>query len=245
MAKRGPDEMFVLYDGYDIGQEAHELSMVLTAIIESDTHGFGKEWTEAQFTGVKRGVVNYLGMYDDADNSTAEALDEKEGLELPMVLVWAGNVQGRKATGLRPNMSTHARNAGREAMQKTSAQWETSGAVEEGVVLQSLAAESGAGVTSDGSHDHGAAGVRSAVYLQVTELDLGGYDSITVAVQESSNDGAGDAFADIATFTIVTAESFAERIAIAASVEQFTRVTLTLNGTGSVESITLLVAITD
>lgn len=245
MAKRGPDEMFVLVDGYDIGQEAHELSLELVAEIEQDTHGFGKSWTEAQATGVKRGSVDYLGMYDDVDNSTAEALDEHGGLEEVMVLVWAGNTQGRKATGLRINQSSHTRSVSRGALAKAAAHYEATGDVEEGVVLQSLAAESGAGVTSDGSHDHGAAGTRSAVYLEVTELALGGYDSITVKVQESSDNGGGDAFADVATFTAVTAESFAERIAIAASVERYTRVTLTLNGTGSSESITLLVAITD
>ena len=60
-----------------------------------------------------------------------------------------------------------------------------------------------------GSHNHGAAATRSAVYLEVTELALGGYDSITVKVQESDDNGSSDAWADIATFTNITAESFA------------------------------------
>ena len=79
----------------------------------------------------------------------------------------------------------------------------------------------------------------------MTELTLGGYTSITVTVQESSDNGGSDAFADVVAFTAVTAESFSERKAIAATVERYTRVILTLNGAGSSESITLLVAITD
>ena len=29
MAKRGPDEIFLLVDGYDLGQDSHELELTL------------------------------------------------------------------------------------------------------------------------------------------------------------------------------------------------------------------------
>lgn len=244
MAKRGPDEIFLLVDGYDLGQDSHELELTIEALTEELTP-FGVAWQEHGYIGVRRGHVSQLATYDDADNRSAEALDSQEGTEQIIVIAWAGNVQGRRASGLRGAHMTHLRTAARGSHQKAGAEWETSADVEEGLILQSLAAESGAGATSDGSHNHGSPGTRSAVYLHVTELTLGGYTSITVTVQESSDNGGSDAFADVVAFTAVTAESFSERKAIAATVERYTRVILTLNGAGSSESITLLVAITD
>lgn len=245
MAKRGPDEVFLLVGGYDLGQDSHSLTLSKSAELE-ETTTFGDTFTENTFTGVKRGQVTQEGFYDDTDNRTSEALSSNSGTSRVIVVGFSGNAQGRACAGLAGGMqSTFGRGASRNEITKVSATFESNGEIEEGVILQSLAAESGAGATSDGSHDHGAAGTRSAAYLQVTELTLGGYTSITVKVQESSDDGSGDAWADIATFTAITAESTAERIAIAASVERYTRVTLTLNGSGSSESITMLVAITD
>ena len=245
MGKRGPDELFVLVDGYDIGQDCHELTVETSSLIEQDTHGKGVAWTEASWVGINRGFVDYLGMYDDADNRTSEALDEHGGLDEAMCVIWGGNVQGRKAMGLKVLQSSHNRAVSRTELAKASAHYESSGAIEEGIVLSSLNAESADGETDDGSHDFGAAGTRSAAYLQVTELDLGGYDSVTVAIQESSDDGAGDAWVDVATFTTVTAESVGERIAIAATVERYVRAELTWVGSGSSESVTMSVVITD
>jgi hypothetical protein len=245
MAKRGPDEAFLLVGGYDLGQDSHSLNYSKTATLE-ETTAFGDTFVENSYVGIVRGTVTQEGYYDDADNRSSEALAAKSGTSRAMVVALAGNAQGRLCAGISGAMqSTFGRGANRNELTKVSATFESNGAIEEGVILQSLAAESGAGATSDGSYDHGAAATRSAAYLQVTELALGGYTSITVKVQESSDDGAGDAWADIATFTVVTAESVGERIAIATSVERYTRVTLTLNGSGSSESITMLVAITD
>ena len=245
MAKRGPDEVFLLVGGYDLGQDSHSLNFDRSAITE-ETTTFGDTFVENTYIGVKRGQITQEGYYDDADNRTSEIFSGNGGTSRVIVAGFSGNAQGRLCAGLAGGMqSTFGRGASRNELTKVSATFESNGEIEEGVILQSLAAESGAGATSDGSHDHSAAGTRSAAYLQVTELTLGGYTSITVKVQESSDNGSGDAWADIVTFTAVTAESVGERIAIAASVERYTRVTLTLNGSGSSESITLLVAITD
>jgi hypothetical protein len=245
MAKRGPDEVFLLVGGYDLGQDSHSLTFDKSALTE-ETTTFGDAWAENTYIGVKRGQVTQEGYYDDADNRTSEILSSNGGTSRVLTGTFSGNAQGRAAFGMAGAMqATFGRAPSRTEITKVNATFESNGEIEEGVILQSLAAESGAGATSDGSHDHGSAGTRSAAYLQVTELTLGGYTSITVKVQESSDNGSGDAWADIATFTAVTAESFAERVAIAASVERYTRVTLTLNGSGSGESITLLVAITD
>ena len=116
MAKRGPDEAFVLVDGYDIGQRAHELSVTIESEVENQTHGFGVEWEESEATGVSRGMVDYSGVYDDADNLTAEALDEHAGLEEALVVAFGGNSQGSKAFGCLVNQSSHTRSAGRGAI---------------------------------------------------------------------------------------------------------------------------------
>lgn len=245
MAKRGPDEVFLLVGGYDLGVSSFNLNFEKSALLE-ETTTFGDAFVENSAVGISRGVLTQEAYYDDADNSTSEALVGNEGVSRVLVVGMAGNAQGRKATGWAGAMEANAnRGVSRSELTKVNATFESDGEIEEGVIIQSLAAQAGDGATTDGSHDHGSAGTRSAAYLEVTELALGGYTSLTVKVQESSDDGSGDAFADKVTFTNITADTTAERIAIGASVEQYTRVTLTWNGSGSDESVTLLVAITD
>lgn len=244
MAKRGPSEVLLLVGGYDIGVLAHSLDINKSIIIEETTN-FGVGSAEAASVGVSRSDIALTAYFDDADNKTSEALVGNEGTERVLVAGVSGNTQGRAMVGWKgATQMNSARTASRSELTKIATGFESSGDIEEGVIIQKLVADSGAGVTSDGSFDHGASGSRLAAYLQVTELTLGGYTSITVKVQESSDDGNTDAFADKVTFTNITADTTAERIVIGSTVERFTRVTLTLNGTGSGESITLLVAIT-
>ncbi len=243
MAKRGPDEALLLIGGYDLGGQSMAMPFSKEQQIE-ETTVFGLTFDTWGDVGVGSGEISLEGFYDDADNASSEALSSNLGTSRIGVYGVAGNVQGQAVSGVNVIEASFARGAARGELQKVAAVFPTTGDIEEGVIIQPLIAESGSGVTSVGSHDFGASGTRLAGYLEVTELTLGGYTSITVKIQESSDDGAGDAFADKVTFTNITAESIGERIAIGVSVERHVRVTLTLNGSGSGESITLLVAIT-
>jgi hypothetical protein len=93
----------------------------------------------------------------------------------------------------------------------------------------------------EASLDGGAATAFGAqAYLHVFDLDG---DDVTVAIQSSSDNGAGDAFADIAalTFTEVTASPVAERVQTArdASIERYLRVATT----GTFDSVSFAVMV--
>ena len=101
---------------------------------------------------------------------------------------------------------------------------------------------------SDGSLDNaGASSEGGRVYIQATALTLGGYTNMQIKLQESSDDGVGDAWADVtgATSTAITTVPASEVLTIAAgtTIERYTRALLVLNGSGSGESITALVAL--
>lgn len=83
------------------------------------------------------------------------------------------------------------------------------------------------------SHDNGAATANGgAAFLQVFDYD--GITSVDVKIQHSTNDSI---WADLATFTQVTADRACERLLVAAgtTVHRYTRAVVTIAGVGSVE----------
>jgi len=79
--------------------------------------------------------------------------------------------------------------------------------------------------TEDGNHtsidDGSASAAGLAAYLQVFEC--GGDDALVVKIQESSDDGAGDAWADLITFTTANGIT-TERKTVSGAVERYLRV---------------------
>lgn len=241
MAKFGPDDLGLLIDGYDLAQDSIDATIESEALLEQ-TNGWGDSWVEWSATGVRQGSFAWNGFFDDTAGLAVEALVGNEGAA-GVACVLLGTAQGNGFVGLSGLKASQARAAARDQLQKISLNIQGA-IVEDGDIIESLGAESGDGVTGDGSLDNAASSADGgAGYLQVKSLTLGGYTSVTVKIQESSDDGAGDAFADVVTFTAVTAAEIAERVAVATgtTVERYLRVTLTWNGAGSSESITLMV----
>ena len=242
MPKYGQDDVFLLIDGYDISGDTFELSAEIEALLEQ-TDGFGDACEEQSSVGVKQASVSHRSFYDDAVAATAAALVGKLG---PRVFCAGieGNTQGRKVIsshGIVQRQS--ARGAARGELHKISATYEGA-KMEDATIIQSLEAESGGGVTPDGVHLFGtAAATGGTAYLQVTDLTLGGYTSITVKLEHSPDDAPPRVWADLAIFTAVVAAPFAQGIEIAGSIDDNVRAFLTLNGAGSGESITLFAAL--
>ncbi len=241
MAKYGPDDLYCLIGGYELSGDIIQISAGRSGLIEN-INGLGDTWVERGAVGVKDSEAAIQGFYDDAANGTNDALVEAQGTAPVFVFGLGGNAQGKDFVGMAGAMVQNvARNSARGELQKISAAFQGNGASEDGEVIQSLSAESGAGATSDGSEDNAASSAGGgAIYLEVTALTLGGYTSITVTVEDSANDST---WATLGTFTAVTAAPFAERVAISGTIDRYVRATLTLNGAGSGESITLLVGL--
>lgn len=116
-----------------------------------------------------------------------------------------------------------------DAPNKVSASFESTTGLELTKVLVPLGAIT---TTTDGTtHDGAAASANGGVgFLQIT--DYTGLTSVTVKIQHSTDDSI---WADLATFTAVTAANASERIEVAAgtTVHRYTRAVVTCAGAGS------------
>ena len=186
-----------------------------------------------QALGKKMYSVEVEGWYDDAAGSVQEALE----LVGEQVLVYAafGNVRGRRCIGatlLRRPVDTQPREGDFHRMQASY----VSNEYEPGVLVQPL------GDVSDGeiltAYDNGgaASNLGGSAYLTVPSATMGGFTSVTVKLQHSSG---GVTFADLITFSNITAGPATERMALGATatVNRYLRAQVDFNGTGANESI--------
>lgn len=245
MGKYGSDQVALLIAGRDVSGNSTELAVKKSLVDPEETTGFGDSWEEREVVGVQQFSIEHSGIFDDALNDIIDQMIGSEGVELDFMVLLAGNVQGRRAVCCEKAVEgSSARNMARGELHKVAASYQGSGILDEATLLQSLSAEAGAGATSDGSLNNESGTTDGGrAYLQATALTLGGYDSVTVKIQESSDDGT-DPWSDVITFANIAAIPFADLKTIVASttVEQWLRVTLTWNGAGSGESVTLAVA---
>lgn len=249
MAKYGQGSVFLLVDGYNISGDTFEMEKIKEAAVEQ-TDGFGDTWVERTATGIKSGGITHRCFYDDAALATNAALVAGVGVSRVLLAGLEGNVQGRKCVGFEGAMQTKfVRNPVRGELHKCSAEYLNNGDIDEPKIIQVLAAQGSTGTGSSGSLDNAAGSSNGGVaYLEVTGLTLGGYTSVTVVLQQSSDNGGADPFSALVTFTNVVGSTpgstWAQRIEVApaTTVERYLRASITFNGAGSGQSITYTVA---
>ena len=248
MAKYGPGDVLILVDGYNLGIDLFEAPLETSALLEA-SHTFGDIWTEMADVGVKSGTLSVRGFYEDTDNRSNETLvDGLTTQDRVVVALLEGNVQGQTAICFKSTQQSVSRNPGRAELHKIAADFSSDGVMDErAIIIQTHVADSGAGVMSDAEFQAPAETTDGGrVYIEVSAITLGGYTNMQIKLQESSDNG-GDAYADVAgaTSSAITTAPFAEVLTVAAGVtiEKFTRAFLVLNGAGSSESITALVAL--
>ena len=249
MAQYGPDDILVLLQGINLGLDIFEAPLTVSADLE-ESHTFdGGAWVEMAAIGTKSGTLSVRGFYDDTNNRSSEILvDGLTTVDRVLCATLEGNTQAQTAICMKVAQTNVAREPGRSELSKIAADFLSQGVMDEkALIVQSHVADDTAGVMSDGSLDNAAQSTDGGrVYLQVTSVTLGGYTSMQIKLQESSDDGAGDAWADVtgatsAAFTDITAEVMT--IAAGTTIERYTRAFLVLNGSGSSESVTALVAL--
>ena len=249
MANYGPDDVLVLVSGYNLGIDLFEAPITTEAILE-ETNTFGDAWVERSPVGTKAGTLTVRGFFDDTNDRSNEAL--VTGLttqDRVVVATLEGNTQGQTALAMKSTQQNVVREASRGELHKLSADFRSQGIVDQDAfIVQTHVADSGAGVMSDGSLDNGAASSDGGrVYIQCSAISLGSYTNMQIKLQESSDNGSSDTWADVAgtTSTAITAAPTSEVLTIAAgtTIERYTRAFLVLNGSGSSESITALVAL--
>ena len=217
MALFGSDDVgFVILGGYDIRSNLTDLTDGAEALLE-DTTVLGDSWQQQSPVGVNKFEVSINGYYDDGDNLSNEALNERQGST--QVLTWAaaGNASGSPFRGGAIVEKNFNRVLGRGALHKISGTLVGSGVVEDGVILKAYGASTGStGNTHASAYDSGSSSTKGgAGYLQVSSITLDASTALTVYVRHSVD---STTWVDLITFTASSAsEQRGERVATAAS----------------------------
>lgn len=240
MARHGSDEVaFLLIDHHNILGTVSELSD-MTETITEDTTPLGAGWATNEGVGVSRAELSQSGWFDDAADGVHDALDGNEGADRVLAYALAGGAIGAEFTAYSGALQVNYQRLFSAAeLHKANATYRGQARASTGVILHPLAAETADGDTESDSVDGGAQSSDGGVaFLSVTELTLGGYDSITVTVLDSADNmtfGALDAFA------AVTTAPGGEVLEIAGTVERYVAVEWEFDGTGSDPSATFWV----
>lgn len=139
----------------------------------------------------------------------------------------------------------YSRLPARGELTKVSANYSTTGEIDEPNIVQILAAQTSGGAGSSGALDNTASSANGgAAYLQITGLTLGGYTSVSIVLQHSSDNGVGDPFVQIGSAFANATTTGAQRVRIAdgTTVKRYLRAFVTWNGAGSGQSVTYCVA---
>lgn len=234
------DVAFFLVNGRDMRAISGELTYSPEAAVQQ-TDGFGSEWEAYHPTGTNKSEFTQNGFFDDAADSSHEAFEEGQGQQAVICLGLFGDAIGAEFTGMSGELQTkYVRVASRGDLHRANAEYVPGGDIEEGFVLfaDTVAADTDTEdtpVDNDAGTDAG-----GAIYLQVSALTLDGYTNLSVTVEHSED---GDTWAELATFTPVTAAPAAERIEVSGDIDQYLAVTVEFTGSGTDPSASLMVGV--
>lgn len=209
---------------------------------ETDTeeaHGLGGSgWKEHKAIGVRHAMLSQRGFFDDATDGVNQALSGNQAVQQIISYGLNGGTVGKKLIGLSGAFaSTYVRALSRGGIHKANATYSLAGQKDEGVIVHAKTAETGVpwnteSTSVDNTVSSAAGG---AGYLQVPALTLGGFTSATVKVRHSVDNVT---FADLLTFTVVTASPSAQRATVTGTVNRYLATAGSWNGAGSGQSIT-------
>ena len=239
MALKGSADVgFLLVGGMNILGDMTTLEDEQGAPIEETTPlGAGVEAHTA--VGTRSYRLSQNGFYNDATNRSNQAL-VSPGASKVFCYAPEGNTIGLPVHCAAVVQVNYKRQISRGALTKASAEYLSEAGHDEGVILHALGAETADGDTDGTPVDNLASSADGGVaYLQVTALDLDGYDSVTITVIDDV-DGTPP-FGDLVAFTTVTAAPFAQRVTVAGTVERRLAVKWDFIGSGTSPSITFTV----
>lgn len=229
----GSSEIAVLLiGGYSfLGNKIQGVNRKVTEGLEK-THGLGDAWEETSNTGVPKGTFAQNGaFFDDTTNRMHTALKASAGVSRVGLVAWGGNSLGSTCTGFAGILGCEYEVLGQLGrLTKANVTYGVSGAVEEGVLLQAHAAltanTTGTSVDNTAASTNGAAG-----YLEYSAFS--GFTGVAVKFQHSTDNSS---WSDITggAFTSVTSAPGAQRIAMTGTINRYTRMVVTVTGSGSI-----------
>jgi hypothetical protein len=234
------DVAFVLMGGYSIMGDTTDVEFG-TELLTEETTTLGDTWTEHGGTGLRQATFTHNGFYNDAALASNAALVTLSGTPVVSAIGLAGNTIGRLFTGFAGLLQGgYTRQASRGALHKANGAFMVTGAVEEGKILRTHSTTTAAsGNTEATSVDNAASSANGgAGYLEVSALTLGGYTNVAFKVRHSADNIT---FADLVTFTAVTAAPNGQRIAVAGTVNRYLASSYAFTGAGTGQSVTAFV----
>lgn len=236
------DVAFFLIGGYSLLGFMTDFNEKIEKPTE-DTTVLGVRWAQSEQVGLRKASLSQNGFYDDASGASNEALVGLSGSDRVAMYGLAGNAKGRAFRGLAGAIeAVYDRVMSLGALHKANASYVVNGAAEEGKLVHELAAETTAsGNSQSSSVDNAASSANGgAAYVEVSGLTLGGYTNVTLKARHSADNST---FADLATFTNVTAAPTAERVAVVGTINRYTASLWLFNGAGSGPSVTFAMGV--
>jgi len=238
MALKGSaDVAFLLVSGLNVLGDITDLEDDQEALTE-ETTPFGVAPETHGYVGVSRYTLTQRGFFNDAAGRSNAAL-VSPGASKVLSYAPYSNTVGALVPCTAAVQVNYKRMIGGKVLTKAEASYESEQGHDEAILLHPLGAETEDEDTEATPVDNGASSANGGTaYLQVTAIDLDGYDSFTVTVIDDV-DGTPP-FGDLVAFTTVTAIG-AERVTVAGTVERHLAVRWEFVGAGTAPSVTFAV----
>jgi hypothetical protein len=232
MAKRGPGDAWLVVAGYEPGLYCTEFESSTEALFEESTT-LGDSFKEKLPIGVRQAELTLAGFYDDTNDASDEALmTVTSNTERIVLFGVCGQTVGAKATGFEGGyVAKYDRKPTRNGLHKFSGTVTLSGQVDEGIILQELEDKTADWNTEGAdSQDNGASSAGGGVAYQAV-TSMSGFTGFVGKVRHSSDDST---YADLVTFSNVTAAPSALRGTSAATVNRHLAFDGNVTGTGTI-----------
>jgi hypothetical protein len=223
----------ILVGGYDLLAETTDVSPVTVESIMEETTCLGDTWFEQTPVGVRRGYFTQNGFYDDAAAKLNAITVDLQTTSRVVCLLHEGNTIGKRFVGMAGAYSQkYDRILERAKLHKANVQYSVSGQVEQGVILQEFEAKTADWNTEGADSFDGTASSADggAGYQQVGAFT--GFTGFVGKVRHSADDVT---YADLITFTNVTAARQAERVTVSGTVNRYLAFDGNVTGSGSLD----------
>jgi len=218
------DQLFIA--GYDISGDASTVSLGAPAGVLDVTAINGAGGHERIYSNVE-GAINFTTFFNDAANQQHDTLKAKGSGADRIVGYFHGSAIGNMAASMTSKQINYDGTRAQDGSLVFSVQALANAyGLDYGEML-TAGKRSDTTATNGSSHNYGAATANGLVaYLQVFSFTG---TSCTVKIQQSSDNGGGDAFADLITFTAATGVTSERKttVALTTAVEQYLRVVTT------------------
>lgn len=241
MANYGPSSAFLLVGGKDISGDVTSLDENVSQLV-GEHRGLGASSERWLPTGV--GMVDLEtqpNLYDDRTAGMLAALQDASGTRQLLGYGVQGTTLGADVAMVDGVYAfAWVRGPKVDDLTMGNGRFRVSGTYYRGAVVGILTSRSGNGNSEGASLDNAASSSGGAhCDLHVTALALGGGTDVVVKVRHSADNIS---FADLATFTAVTAAGTAQRVTVAGTVNRYLAISWAFTG-GSAQTVTPYVAV--